>query len=411
MKTFGQSSKEVKLHPWTHGPLYLANGVAEVPLGWINLPIILHDKTFPVRVAVLTSKALAYAVILGLDLIFSSGLQINVTDRKYSFKSDPNEDFPFQPGQASVPVVKPSHLKKRHHQKSVNQSLSLISSIPPPKHPLLSCQPDKLDDQALIDIAVNGAHLPPDGKQQLRQIFESKTEVCTLRPGRTDFLQHHLYITHPVPIKQRPYRMSPFKQAVVREQLEEMLRAGIVEPSHSAWASTVVLVPKKDGNMRFCVDYRKVNSITESDAYPLPNITEILESLSGASIFSTIDLNSGYWQVTMDPDSKPMTAFITPSWLYQFRVMPFGLKNAPATFQRLMETVLGELRGNICFVYIDDIIVYSPCMDQHFLDLQTILHRLHRWLDGQYEEEQVLSSGIDIPRTCGERSWYFHRPA
>ncbi|RXN02784.1 reverse ribonuclease integrase [Labeo rohita] len=249
------------------------------------------------------------------------------------------------------------------------------SSIPPPQVPLLSQSFDSLEDQGLIDIAVDGAHLPPDGKQQLRRILESNCQVCTLRPGRTDVLQHRLYVTHPVPIKQRPYRMSPSKQAVVREQLEEMLKAGIVEPSHSAWASPVVLVPKKDGKMRFCVDYRKVNAITESDAYPIPNITEILESLAGAAIFSTIDLNSGYWQVTMDPASKPVTAFITPSGgLDQFKVMPFGFKNAPATFQRLMETVLGELRGNICFVYIDDIIVYSPSMNQHFLDLQTILH-------------------------------------
>ncbi len=119
----------------------------------------------------------------------------------------------------------------------------------------------------------------------------------------------------------------------MKEQLKEMLGKGIVEPSHSAWASPIVLVPKKDGSLRFCVDYRKVNAITERDAYPLPNITEILESLSGAAIFSTIDLNSGYWQVTMDPESKSRTAFVTSSACMNFMFMPFGLKNAPATFR------------------------------------------------------------------------------
>lgn len=306
---------------------------------------------------------------MGLDFICISGLQLNVPDQKYSFKLTPKEEHFFQPGQASVPVGKPQHLKKRNQfSERLNATLSMLSSIPPSPSYQTPQTPNNMDDKTLIERAVMEAHLPTEGKQGLLELLESNPRVCTLRLGKTNVLQHHLYTTHPVPIKQRPYRLSPEKQAVVKEHLREMLDDGIIELSHSAWASPIVLVPKKDGSQRFCVDYRKVNAITERDAYPLPNITEILESLSGAAIFSTIDLNSGYWQVTMDPESKPKTAFITSS-----NVMPFGLKSAPATFQRLMETVLGDLQGKLCFVYIDDIIIYSPSVTQHFHDLQAVL--------------------------------------
>ncbi|KAI7789793.1 hypothetical protein IRJ41_013744 [Triplophysa rosa] len=346
-----------QLHPWSLGPLYLANGDAEFPLGWMNATIHLHEQTFTLPVAVLSSQALAYNVVLGLDFIFFSGMLINVADQKYYFRLTPTKEHPFQPGNASVPTEnsQQEHLKC----KKTAQNLSLLSAIPPQSPQLLVHQPDTRDEQTLIKIVVEEAHVPPDGKQELLRILESNPRVCTLVTGRTDVLQHRIYSTCQVPIKQRPYRLQ-----------------GIVEPSHSGWASPVVLVPKKDGKYRFCVDYRKINSVTESDAYPLPNISEILESLAGAAIFSTIDLNSGYWQVEIDPESKAKTAFITPAGLYEFNVMPFGLKNAPATFQRLMETVLGEARRKMCFVYIDDIIVYLPSVTQHFCDIQSVLRRL-----------------------------------
>lgn len=285
--------------------------------------------------------------------------------------------YPFQPCSAHLPWNS-DHEGKSHTQMTKSnqvRNLSLINSVPPP---IISLEPVRMEVKDYINIAVSDAHLQDGEKKKLRQLLESHPQVCTNKPGKTDVLLHAINTTNCVPIRQRPYRMSPGKQAIVAEQLREMITAGVVEPSHSGWASPVVLPPKKDGGHRFCVDFLEVNAVTETDACPLPNINEILESLSGASLFSTIDLNSGYWQVPMDPDSKAKTAFVTHSGLYQFNVMPFGLKNAPATFQRLMENVLNGLRGEICLVYLDDIIVYSSSVTQHFERLQTVMDRLYK---------------------------------
>ncbi len=169
-----------------------------------------------------------------------------MVDQKYSFKSNLNEDFPFQSGNASVPVIHSQHQRGKIESKS--SSLSLLSSVPPPQS-VVSLTPVNSEGKTLLDAVINAAHLPPEDKQHLRQILESTPHVCTLCPGRTEVLEHRIYTTHQVPIKQRPYRITPAKQAVIKEQLEEMLAAGIVEPSHSEWASPVVLVPNKDGSL------------------------------------------------------------------------------------------------------------------------------------------------------------------
>jgi hypothetical protein len=155
-----------------------------------------------------------------------------------------------------------------------------------------------------------------------------------------------------------------------------MLDRGVIQPSSSAWASPVVLVTKKDGSTRFCIDYRKFNDFTSKDAYPLPRIDDTLDALAGSVYFSTLDLYSGYWQVAMDEKDREKTAFTTRHGLYEWRVLPFGLATAPSTFERLIELVLHGLTWSLCLVYLDDIIVFGKGFDQALDNLETIWIRL-----------------------------------
>ena len=155
--------------------------------------------------------------------------------------------------------------------------------------------------------------------------------------------------------------------------MESMLSQDVIVHSASPWASPVVLIRKKDGGMRFCVDYRKLNHITKLDEFPLPRIDETLDLLAGAKYFTTLDLASGYWQVPMEVASQEKTAFITHCGLYEFKKMPFGLVNAPATFQRLMELVLAGLARNL-----DDVLVFGKTLEEHIQNLTSVLTRIRR---------------------------------
>ena len=158
--------------------------------------------------------------------------------------------------------------------------------------------------------------------------------------------------------------------------MQETLQQGVIKQSSSPWASPVVLVAKKDGTTRFCVDYRKLNAVTKLDVHPLPRIDDSLDLLAETRYFSTLDLASGYWQVGMDPESQEKTAFATHVGLYEFTVMPFGLCNAPATFQRLMERVLAGLSRERCIVYLDDILVMGTTFEEHIANLRAVFSRL-----------------------------------
>ncbi|KAL6421208.1 hypothetical protein ACFW04_013634 [Cataglyphis niger] len=171
-------------------------------------------------------------------------------------------------------------------------------------------------------------------KEKLQEFLRKELEKFEGITGPTNKIQHRIRLKNNAPIKQRYRPRNPAMQAVIDQEVEDMEAVGVIEPSTSAWSSPVVLVKKKDGKYRFCIDFRKVNDATEKDAYPLPQVTATLKKLRGAKYLSTLDLKQGYWQIPLESKSRPITAFTIPGrGLYQFKVMPFGLHSAPATFQ------------------------------------------------------------------------------
>ncbi|GFW79739.1 retrovirus-related Pol polyprotein from transposon 17.6 [Trichonephila clavipes] len=212
--------------------------------------------------------------------------------------------------------------------------------------------------------------------ERLFQEFEDVFSRNSSDIGHTTVTQHRIDTADHPPIKQHPRRLPFAKQEEVGTLLREMQENDITEPSSSPWASPIVLVRKKDGSTRFCVDYRKLNDVTKKDSYPLPRIDDTLDTLSGHKWFSTLDLKSGYWQVEIHPEDREKTAFTSGQGLWQFKVMPFGLCNAPATFERLMETVLKGLTFEACLIYLDDVIIGGRTFEEHLQNIRKVLSKL-----------------------------------
>ena len=225
--------------------------------------------------------------------------------------------------------------------------------------------------------------LDGDQRRRLAEVLLEYTDIFPIPgeplTGHTDAVEHDIHTGDRPPIRCAPRRMSPQKMKKEEACVTEMLTGGQIEASDSPWSSPVVLVTKKDGGTRFCVDYRQLNDATVKDAYPLPRIDDTLDMLAGKQWFSTLDLASGYWQVSLSRDARAKTAFATHSGLFQFRVMPFGLCNAPATFERLMDQVLQGLRWSRCLVYLDDIISFGGTFGAALSNLALIFERLRSY--------------------------------
>ena len=233
-----------------------------------------------------------------------------------------------------------------------------------------------------LEDIVKGSHtsLGDTGRQSLREllhryehVFPTPGEPVT---GRTKSVQHEIITKDARPVRCGPRRLAPAGLRKEQDCVQDMLTGGQIEPSDSPCTSPVVLVTKKDGSTRFCVDYRRLNSLTIKDAYPLPRIDDSLQLLGNQQWFSTMDLASGYWQVAMSPEAKREAAFVTNEGLFQFRVMPFGLCNAPAMFERLMDRVLCGMRWSRCLVYLDDVISFGKSVPEALGHLEEVLARL-----------------------------------
>ncbi|KAA3670363.1 uncharacterized protein DEA37_0003141 [Paragonimus westermani] len=194
--------------------------------------------------------------------------------------------------------------------------------------------------------------------------------------GRTSILKDGINSGDTPPTKILPRRIAAHLQDEVRKMIDDMLQKNVIRPSKSPWAAPIVLVKKKGGELRLCVDYRMFNGVTKKDAFPLPRIDDLFDALDGATYFSTLDLASGYWKVKVKENDRAKMAFIVPSGPYEFEVMPFGLSNAPATFQRLMQKALHDLIPRTCLVYLDDVIVHGRSEREHMRNLKFVLESL-----------------------------------
>ena len=180
------------------------------------------------------------------------------------------------------------------------------------------------------------------------------------------------------PFKERFQQIAPPLLEEVQENLQDMLDGGAIRPLKSPWCNAIVLVRKKDGTLQFCIDFQRLNARTKKDSFPLPRMQETMESMVGTRFFSSMDLKSGFWQVRMSEKSRQYTAFTVGSLgVYEFLRMPYGLCNAPTTFQRLMQNCLGELNLTYALVYLDDVIVYSNMEEDHLRRLQAMFEHFH----------------------------------
>ncbi|XP_041947558.1 uncharacterized protein LOC121708759 isoform X4 [Alosa sapidissima] len=218
------------------------------------------------------------------------------------------------------------------------------------------------------------AHLSDTRAKDIQLLIQSVPGLFSDIPSQTNVLSHDIDVGDHSPIKQHAYRVNPTKRAIMTSEVQYLVDHGFAEPSSSSWSSPCILIPKPDGTFRFCTDYRKVNAVTKPDSFPLPRMEDCVDRVGSARFVTKLDLLKGYWQVPLTSRAAEISAFVTPDCFMQYSVMAFGLRNAPASFQRLMGIVLAGVQN--CEVYLDDIVLHSFSWPSHLELIHTVFHRL-----------------------------------
>ena len=342
-----------------------ANGIAEV----------YPARTFTVLLANTSSRpyALPKNAVVGYALrpdhpvytpeknelrSFSNVLNISQQDATY--------DPPGKEQAATVPPVKPVRIPTYGKQEGMAQAQQQKRVAEP-----------NPDWRTFVDLShVHDSSL----RRDILQMLERHEGMWTPgKLGEINITEHRIELQPGIrPIRSQPYRQGPATRELVAKNVREMIEANVIEPAQSEWASPIVFAPKKDGTLRFCVDYRKLNAATIADTYPLPRIDDCLDSLGDATIFTTLDANSGYWQVPVAHEDRDKTTFTTFMGTFRHKRMPFGLRNAPATFQRALDMILSGVRWQTCLVYIDDVIIFSRNVEDHLHHVDEVLTLLRR---------------------------------
>ena len=268
---------------------------------------------------------------------------------------------------------------------SVISSVNLVNTVPLEQNQMdsedmnfVKSDPasSKLKNSDILkDLDQKLSHLSSGKKLELKQLIIEYEHLFPDIPSKTDKIYHDVeLIDASKPVKQHSYRMNPVKQQILREEVQYLLDNDFIEPSQSEWSSPCILVPKPDGTFRMCTDYRKVNSVTKTDTFPIPRIDDCIDNIGQAKYAMKFILLKGFWQIPLTNRAKEISAFVTPDGLYQYKVMPFGMKNSPATCQRLVNNLIFNLAG--CKAYIYDAIIFSEEWERHLQTIRNFFDRL-----------------------------------